>query len=121
MAKILVADDTRFMRRLLLFTLEKAGHETLVVEDGEEALRAAAAAPPDLFILDVIMPKLDGLSTLKRLRSNAATSATPAIMLTSRGQKLTAQEAEACGANAFLTKPFSPSDLLERVQELTKP
>jgi CheY-like chemotaxis protein len=121
MAKILIADDTRFMRRLLLSTLNRGGHEAVAYENGEDALEAARKEAADLFILDVVMPKRDGLSTLQALKADTTTADTPAIMLTSRGHRFSAQEAEACGASAFFTKPFSPSSLLQKVQQLTQP
>lgn len=118
MAKILIAEDAHFMQRLLISTLRKDGHETIAVENGEDAVQAAQQAEADLFILDIVMPQLDGMSTLRKLKSDAATADTPAIMLTSRGHRVTADQAKASGADTFLTKPFSPSGLRKEVQRL---
>jgi two-component system alkaline phosphatase synthesis response regulator PhoP len=119
--KILVADDEVFMLRLLEMTFKKGGYEVVTCRDGKTALATAFAAPPQLIVLDVMMPGLDGLGALRQLKENAATRAIPVIVLSAKGHALTKVEAEASGAVLFLAKPFSPNELLSAVQKILSP
>ncbi len=116
--KILIADDEVFMLRLLEMTLKKGGYEVISCRDGNEALAAALAAPPNLIVLDVLMPGLDGLGALKQLKENPATKKIPVIVLSGKGHALTRVEAERAGAVLFLSKPFSPNQLLGEVKKI---
>src|ERR1700761_5201490 len=109
--KILIADDEVFMLRLLEMTLKKGGYAVTSCRDGNEALAAAFATPPDLIVLDVMMPGLDGLGALRRLKENPATQNIPVIVLSGKGQPITRVEAGEAGAALFLSKPFSPNQL----------
>jgi CheY-like chemotaxis protein len=119
--KILVADDEVFMLRLLEMTLKKGGYEVVTCRDGQEALAAAATARPQLIVLDVMMPGLDGLGALRQLKENPATKEIPVVVLSAKGHALTKVEAEASGAVMFLSKPFSPNELLGAVQKILSP
>ncbi len=119
--KILVADDEVFMLRLLDMTLKKGGYEVISCRDGQEALAAAAAQLPQLIVLDVMMPGLDGLGALRQLKENPATREIPVVVLSAKGHALTKVEAEASGAVLFLAKPFSPNELLSAVQKILSP
>src|SRR6185369_4101349 len=119
--KILIADDEPHMRRLAELSLRKGGYELVSARNGREAVELALRQLPDLIILDMSMPELDGLGALKELKQNAATQNIPVIMLTARGQELARQDAETSGASLFLTKPFSPSQLLAEVRRLSRP
>jgi len=119
--KILIADDEPHMRRLAELSLRKGGYELVSARNGREALELALRQLPDLIILDMSMPELDGLGALKELKQNAATQNIPVIMLTARGHELARQDAETSGASLFLTKPFSPSQLLAEVRRLSRP
>jgi CheY-like chemotaxis protein len=119
--KILVADDEVFMLRLLDMTLKKGGYEVISCRDGKEALAAAAAQLPQLIVLDVMMPGLDGLGALRQLKENPATREIPVVVLSAKGHALTKVEAEASGAVLFLAKPFSPNELLGAVQKILSP
>ncbi len=121
MARLIIAEDSAHMLRLLEMTLRKGGHTWTSCNDGTEVLAAAAKEVPELFILDVIMPIMDGLAALTTLKSIPATAAVPVIMLTARGQSLTRQQAQESGAALFLTKPFSPTELLAAIDSLTTP
>lgn len=121
MARLIIAEDSAHMLRLLEMTLRKGGHTWTPCTDGATVLTAAAVEPPDLFILDVIMPVMDGLTALQSLKTNPATAGIPVIMLTARGQSLTRQQAQESGAALFLTKPFSPTELLTAIGSLTAP
>jgi CheY-like chemotaxis protein len=120
-AKILIADDEVFMLRLLEMTFKKGGYEVVSCRDGNEALAAAAAAPPQLIVLDVMMPGLDGLGALRRLKENPATRDIPVVVLSAKGHALTKVEAEVAGAVLFLAKPFSPNQLLGEAQKILAP
>ena len=116
--KILIIDDEAHMRRVTELSLRKGGFDLVSGVDGDEALTLALAEHPDLIVLDVLMPKVDGFTALKQLKQNPATSSIPVIMITSRGHHMTRQEAEDCGAAVFLTKPFSPTQLLAEARRL---
>ncbi len=115
---IQIADDEVFMRRLLEATLKKGGYQVVQSATGVEALEVAALRKPDLIIMDVMMPGLDGMAALRRLKGDEGTRAIPVIVLSSKGHSLTRVEAEKAGAVLFFTKPFSPTELLKEVKEI---
>ncbi len=116
--KILVADDEIYMLRLLEMTFKKGGYEVVTCRDGQEALQLAGTGLPDLIVLDVMMPGLDGLGALRQLKENAATKNIPVVVLSAKGHALTRVEAEVAGAALFLAKPFSPNQLLSELQKI---
>ena len=119
---VLVADDDAFIRRLVTTTLEDVAGVTLVeARDGQEAVAVAARARPALILLDIAMPRLDGIEACRRLRADAATRGTTIVMLTAQTGGDDERRALAAGANRYLTKPFSPLDLLRLVDELPRP
>ncbi len=116
---VLIADDDEFIRRLVTTTLEDvAGVHLVEASDGREAVEVAAREQPALILLDVSMPKLDGIDACRRLRSMSATSETPIVMLTAHAGEEDEARALEAGADRYLTKPFSPLDLLRLVDEL---
>ncbi len=110
--KVLIVDDEPHMRRVTELSLRKGGFGILIGRDGREALDIARREVPALVVMDVLMPELDGLTALRHLKEDPVTAGIPVIMLTARGHVMTRQEAETSGAALFLTKPFSPSQLL---------
>ena len=116
--KILVADDEIYMLRLLEMTFKKGGYEVVTCRDGQEALKLAGTVLPDLIVLDVMMPGLDGLGALRQLKENPATKKIPVVVLSAKGHALTRVEAEVAGAALFLAKPFSPNQLLGELQKI---
>jgi DNA-binding response OmpR family regulator len=116
-ARILVVDDEADIRTLLRDLLERAGFEVDEAPTGREALRALAAAPPALVLLDVSMPELDGYQTLERIRD---LSDVPVIMLTARAQELEKVRGLSAGADDYVAKPFGRQELLARVQALLR-
>ena len=116
--KILVADDDLELLRLIAFALRQAGYLIVEAQDGPSALSTFEAERPDLVILDVNMPRLDGFEVLKRIRSGGAT--TPVLMLTVRATEEDQVRGLDLGADDYLTKPFSPRTLLARVRALLR-
>lgn len=115
---ILVADDQLYIHRLIQHRFEQEGFELLTARDGCEVLETALRKSPDLVVMDVSMPRMDGLTALRQLKGNPATSAIPVIVLTSSPYELVREEAEISGADLVMTKPFSPIGLLEAVRRL---
>ena len=116
--KILVVDDESYMHLLLRHHLLRDGYQMLNARSGREALELAGREQPALVIMDVMMADLDGLATLKELKQAEATRAIPVIMITANALNVTRQEAETSGAALFLTKPFSPTQLMATLREL---
>jgi DNA-binding response OmpR family regulator len=115
---VLAADDDEDILGLVAFRLERAGYTVLQARDGEEALALAVQELPDLAVLDVMMPKLDGFELTRRLRAEEATSRMPIILLTARAQDADVQRGFDAGADDYLRKPFSPNELRARVQAI---
>jgi DNA-binding response OmpR family regulator len=115
---VLVAEDDDDIRALVVYRLERSGYEVVQAQDGEEALRLASECDPDLAILDVMMPKLDGYEVTRRLRRDDATSRLPVILLTARSQESDVSQGFAAGADDYIRKPFSPDELRARVQAI---
>jgi DNA-binding response OmpR family regulator len=116
MAKILLAEDERQIGDMVAFKLANAGHEVVRAWDGEEALAAAARERPDVIILDVMMPFLDGFTVLGRLKADPDLRAIPVIMLTARGQERDVLSGLQGGAVDYIVKPFSLKELVARVE-----
>jgi len=115
---ILIADDELYMLRLLEMTFKKGGCTVISCRDGQEALTQAATVLPQLIVLDIMMPGLDGLGALRQLKGNPATRDIPVVVLSAKGHSLTQVEAELAGAVLFLAKPFSPNQLLSEAQRI---
>jgi DNA-binding response OmpR family regulator len=115
---VLAADDDEDILDLVAFRLERSGYTVIVARDGEEALELAAKELPDLAVLDVMMPKVDGFEVTRRLRADEATSRMPIILLTARSQDADVQQGFDAGADDYLRKPFSPDELRARVQAI---
>jgi len=116
--RILVVDDERHMQRLLQFNLEKAGCSVETAGSGEAALEILQKNPADLLLIDLVMPGLDGFATVRALRSRPEGRDIPVIMLTSRGQDDARSHASDLGISVFLTKPFSPIELVMEAKKL---
>ena len=114
--RIVVADDEVDVRELVAYRLSRSGYEVIEAQDGEQALRLALENPPDLAVLDVMMPKLDGYELTRRLRAEPATQRVPVILLTARAQEADVSQGFEAGADDYLRKPFNPDELLARVR-----
>ena len=115
---VLAADDDPDILELVAFRLERSGYTVLQARDGEEALQLALERRPDLAVLDVMMPKIDGFELTRRLRAEEATSRMPIILLTARAQDADVQQGFDAGADDYIRKPFSPQELSSRVQAI---
>jgi CheY-like chemotaxis protein len=115
---ILTADDNQQIRMLVKAALRSLGHELIEATDGEQALKLAIERVPDLILLDVTMPKLDGWEVLRFLRKRDETAGVPVMMLTTASQKFDLDHGSSLGCNDYLTKPFTPSDLRAHVERM---
>ena len=117
MARILIADDEAAIRTLLSYPLEQDGHEVVLAADGREAIDRHAEGPYDLVVLDVMMPRIDGLAVCRRIR---ARSTVPIIMLTAKADELDKVLGLEIGADDYITKPFSLREFRSRVRALLR-
>ncbi len=120
MSKILLVDDERDIIELIRLHLEQDGHEVMTASNGLEGVAIAIAERPDLIVLDLMMPQLGGLGAFKRLRTESRTSDIPVIMLTARAQQADRLTGLELGADDYLTKPFSPRELLLRANAVLR-
>jgi len=116
--RVLLADDEPNIVESLRFLLERAGFEVLVATDGREALDTALQEKPDVLVLDLMLPELDGYEVLRQLRANADSAGLPVLMLTAKGQRIDRETALKCGADLFITKPFANADITAAVIQL---
>lgn len=114
--RVLVADDDRDIRELVEFKLAAAGFAVEAVEDGATALTRALDEPPALAVLDVMMPGLSGLDVAREMRADPRTARVPIILLTARAQEADVEAGFVAGVDDYVVKPFSPRELLSRVQ-----
>jgi len=119
-ARILVIEDNPDIAGLLRHYLERSGHAVDHFDSGREVLARVRPAPPDLVILDVMLPGMDGLLVCQALRGDPATAAIPIIMLTARGEEADRIRGLELGADDYITKPFSPKELVARVAALLR-
>lgn len=118
MARILVADDDEDIRMLVVMRLQHSGHDVAQAGDGAAAVESCRQDAPDLVVLDLMMPGMNGLDACRTIRSDPALASTPVILLTARAQSSDVEAGLAAGADDYITKPFSPRDLAERVDAL---
>lgn len=118
MATVLVAEDDADIRELVAYKLHQAGHQVISVADGLAAVAAARENAPDVAIVDVSMPGLSGMQVCAALREDAATARIPVILLSARAHADDSETGLRAGAVAYVTKPFSPRELVERVESL---
>ncbi len=116
MARILVVDDEEPIRELLKFNLEKEGYDVSLAADGIQALALTASLPPDLVVLDVMIPGINGMDVCRDLRQNPLFSHIPIIMLTAKGEEIDKVLGLELGADDYMTKPFSTRELIARIK-----
>jgi DNA-binding response OmpR family regulator len=117
---VLIVEDDPDIAQLVAHYLEKAGFMTERIANGRDALEAIAARPPDVLVLDLMLPHVDGLEVCRRVRANDKTAAIPIVMLTARGEESERIVGLEIGADDYLAKPFSPSELVARVRALMR-
>ena len=116
--KILIVDDDPELVELLMFNLKRAGFAVGTARNGREALKKVCSITPDLILLDLMMPELDGFAVCETLRRDAATARIPVIILTALSGELVRLAGLDCGADDYLTRPLSPRHLISRVERL---
>lgn len=117
---ILIVDDEEDILNLIEYNLKKAGFTTVLAKDGPEALDIAVGKTPGLIILDIMLPNMDGTEVLRRLKSNPSTASIPVIMLTAKGEEVDRIVGFELGAEDYITKPFSPREMILRVRAVLK-
>jgi two-component system phosphate regulon response regulator PhoB len=117
---VLVIEDEPDIRDLLAFHLEREGYTVTKSSDGAEGLRLARSAPPDLILLDLMLPAMDGLEVCRRLRQDPATQGVPLVMLTARGDEVDRVLGLELGADDYVVKPFSPREVVARVRAVLR-
>jgi len=115
---ILYVEDNEFNRKIVRQLLAKTTYRLREAVDGEQGVAAALAAPPDLILMDIQLPKMSGLDATRQLRSDPRTAAVPIIVVTSFALSGDDQKATAAGATAYLAKPYSPRELLAKIREI---
>jgi DNA-binding response OmpR family regulator len=116
--KILVVDDEIYIVHILDFSLGMEGYQVITALDGEQGLEKAHSERPDLIVLDIMMPKLDGYETCKALKADPATKGIPVILLSAKGRNMDQKIGFEVGADDYITKPFSPRKLVERINAI---
>jgi DNA-binding response OmpR family regulator len=117
-ATILVADDEQDIRELVAYRLSRSGYSIIEARDGEEAFELASDQAPDLAVLDVMMPRLNGFDLTERLRHTPATERLPILLMSASVQEADISRGFAAGADGYLTKPFTLDQLLTRVRDV---
>jgi len=117
---ILVAEDERDIRDLIVFTLQMHGFKVLQAPNGEVAVKTATQLLPDLILMDVRMPKMTGYEACEALKEQDATGSIPIVFLSAKGQEAEISAGLELGAEEYFLKPFTPDDLVERVNEILK-
>ncbi len=115
---ILYVEDNEFNRKIVRQLLAKTSYSLVEAMDGEAGVAAALAAPPDLILMDIQLPKMSGLDATRQLRGDARTAAVPIIVVTSFALSGDDQKAKAAGATAYLAKPYSPRELLAKIRAI---
>ncbi|HUM14776.1 MAG TPA: response regulator transcription factor [Candidatus Nitrosotalea sp.] len=118
--RVLVVEDEADIRDLLVFHLERDGYAVTTCKSGAEGLRLARSAPPDLILLDLMLPEVDGLEVCRRLRQDPVTQAVPIVMLTARGDEVDRVLGLELGADDYVVKPFSPRELVARIRAVLR-
>ena len=116
--RVLICDDDPVILRLLEVNLELEGYDVLTAHHGEEAFEIATRELPDLVILDIMMPRLDGYQTCQKLKAQPSTEPIPVVFLSAKAQQSDIEKGKSFGVSEYLTKPFDPNDLLDVVERL---
>jgi two-component system, OmpR family, phosphate regulon response regulator PhoB len=118
--RILIIEDERALTKVLAYNLQREGYDPIVTHDGQEGLRKAQTNPPDLIILDLMLPTTDGLEVCRQLRAGEQTRSVPILMLTAKAEEMDQVIGFSVGADDYVTKPFSVKVLLQRIKALQR-
>ena len=118
--KVLVVDDEEYIQHILNFSFGAEGYEVITAADGEEAVNIARSERPDIIVLDIMMPKMDGYEACKQIKADPQTQNIPVILLTAKGREVDRKLGAEAGADDYVVKPFSPGRLIERVEGFIK-
>jgi two-component system chemotaxis response regulator CheY len=118
--KILIVDDSESIREVVLYTLEKCGHDVIVGVDGQDALKHLNGQLIDLIITDLYMPNMDGIKLIKEIRKNEHYRHTPILFLTTESQQEKKMEAKSAGATGWIVKPFIPNNLTTIINKVMR-
>jgi two-component system alkaline phosphatase synthesis response regulator PhoP len=116
--KILVVDDEINITQILQFSIGAEGYEVITAQNGEEAIDKARREQPDLIILDIMMPRIDGYEACRILKANPLTKNIPVVLLTAKGRDIDKRLGREVGAIDYIVKPFSPNKLIDRIHKL---
>ena len=114
--KVLVIDDEEYIQHILNFSFGAEGFDVLTASDGEEGITKAKNEKPDVIVMDIMMPKMDGYEACKRIKADPDTKDIPVILLTAKGREADRKLGADAGADDYVVKPFSPGRLIERVE-----
>ncbi len=118
--KVLVVDDEEYIQHILNFSFGAEGYDVVTAADGEEGIKKAKSEKPDIIVLDIMMPKMDGYEACRRLKTDPSTKNIPVILLTAKGREVDRKLGTQAGADDYVVKPFSPGRLIERVEGMMK-
>ena len=118
--KVLVVDDSSTVLMMQRMVLSKHAYEVVTAANGEDAIQVAVREKPDLILMDVIMPKMDGFEACRRIRQEPDVQNVPIIMVTTRGEALNMEKGYESGCNDYVTKPINPAELLTKVRDYVK-
>jgi DNA-binding response OmpR family regulator len=116
--KILVVDDEINITQILQFSIGAEGYDVITAQNGEEAIDKARREQPDLIILDIMMPRIDGYEACRILKANPLTKNIPVVLLTAKGRDIDKRLGQEVGAIDYIVKPFSPNKLIDRIHKL---
>ena len=118
MAKILIIEDEKDIRQLVIYTLQYAGYQVIAGVNGEEAVALAQQELPDLILMDVRMPRMDGYQAAQQIKNNETTQHIPIVFLSAKGQESEVEHGFEVGAEDYLIKPFNPTELIDRIRSV---
>ena len=118
MTKILIAEDDKDIRELIVISLKFAGYEVISAADGQQAVDLTVEEKPDLIMLDIRMPRLNGFQALEQIKAKCEFADTPVVILSAKGQECEIQAGLELGATQYILKPFAPDELIEKIKQI---
>jgi len=118
MAKVLIVEDEKDIRQLVIYTLQYAGYQVIAAVNGEEAVALTQQEQPDLILMDVRMPRMDGYQAAQLIKNDEITRHIPIVFLSAKGQESEVEHGFEVGAEDYMIKPFSPTELIDRIRSV---